>query len=366
MSRCLSLQVRFFAEWNGQGQTRAPRLKKGPMNATEPLSDGALALLAWYVAMGADEAVGEAPADWARLTLKPQAQSSPATTGVPEGPTAGGGRASMLPAPSKGTQPARSIPNEPPADDGPPPSYPHDGDEFDAPPPRPAVHFGRPQPSTGASPTRTPAPAGDEAVMAAREQARSAASLDDLRALLEKFEGCGLKATAKSLCFYRGAAKARVMVIGEAPGRDEDLVGQPFVGKAGQLLDKMLAAIGLDEASVHITNVVYWRPPGNRTPTPQEAQICHPFLERQIELVAPDVLLCVGGAAAKQVLDTQEGIMRLRGKWREVPSGDRVLRAMATLHPAYLLRTPAAKRMAWRDLMLVKVALDGVALDEKN
>ena len=202
--------------------------------------------------------------------------------------------------------------------------------------------------------------------MAARDQARKAVSLDDLRALLESFDGCGLKATAKSLCFYRGAAKARVMVIGEAPGRDEDLAGKPFVGKAGHLLDKMLAAIGLDESNVHITNVVYWRPPGNRTPTPQETLICQPFLERQIELVAPDILLCVGGAAAKQVLDTAEGIMRLRGKWRAVPSGDRSIRAMATLHPAYLLRTPAAKRMAWRDLMLVRSALDGTVLDAKT
>ena len=131
------------------------------------------------------------------------------------------------------------------------------------------------------------------------------------------------------------------------------------VGKAGQLLDRMLAAIGLDETTVHITNVVYWRPPGNRTPTPQETLICQPFLERQIELVAPDVLVCVGGAAAKVVLDTAEGIMRLRGKWSEVAAGARSIRAMATLHPAYLLRTPAAKRMAWRDLMLVKAALDG-------
>ena len=124
------------------------------------------------------------------------------------------------------------------------------------------------------------------------------------------FDGCGLKATAKNLCFYRGAERARLMLIGEAPGRDEDLEGKPFVGRAGKLLDKMLAAIGLSEADVHITNIVYWRPPGNRTPTPQEAQACRPFLERQVELVAPEVVLALGGAAAKQLFDVADGIMR--------------------------------------------------------
>ena len=207
--------------------------------------------------------------------------------------------------------------------------------------------------------SRPGAQPADVAVMAAREQAARVGSLEELEALLRDFDGCGLKSTAKSLCFYRGAPQARVMVIGEAPGRDEDLAGKPFVGRAGQLLDKMLAAIDLDERHVHITNVVYWRPPGNRTPTPLETQICQPFLARQMELVAPDVVVCVGGAAAKQVLDTAEGIMRLRGKWREIEVGGRRLRAMATLHPAYLLRTPAAKRMAWRDLMAVKLVLDG-------
>lgn len=174
---------------------------------------------------------------------------------------------------------------------------------------------------------------------------------------LNAFDGCGLKATAKSTCVFRGAEQARVMIIGEAPGRDEDLEGRPFVGRAGQLLDRMLAAIDLDETSVHITNVVYWRPPGNRTPTPQETQICRPFLERQVELVAPEVVLLLGGAAAKAIFDTQEGIMRLRGKWRNIEIGSHQVRAMATLHPAYLLRTPAAKRLAWRDLLTIKTAV---------
>lgn len=201
----------------------------------------------------------------------------------------------------------------------------------------------------------------DAAELAARTVAREARDLPSLEAALAAFDGCGLKATAKSLCFYRGAERARLMIIGEAPGRDEDLEGRPFVGRAGQLLDKMLKAISLGEQDVHITNVVYWRPPGNRTPTPQESQVCRPFLERQIELVEPDVLLLLGGAAAKQILDTADGIMRIRGKWRDVASGTRAIKTMATLHPAYLLRTPAAKRHAWRDLLAVQAALEGPA-----
>jgi uracil-DNA glycosylase family 4 len=193
--------------------------------------------------------------------------------------------------------------------------------------------------------------------MSARSQAREARTLADLEATLAGFDGCSLKATAKSLCFYRGAAQARLMLIGEAPGRDEDQQGKPFVGRAGQLLDKMLASIALTEENVHITNIVYWRPPGNRTPTPQEAQVCRPFLERQVELVAPDVVVLLGGAAAKHIFDVPEGIMRVRGKFRDVSIGTRTVRALATLHPAYLLRTPAAKRLAWRDLLTVKAAL---------
>ena len=195
--------------------------------------------------------------------------------------------------------------------------------------------------------------------MAASGLAKEAATLADLEATLAGFDGCSLKATAKSLCFYRGASQARLMLIGEAPGRDEDQQGKPFVGRAGQLLDKMLAAIDLSEASVHITNIVYWRPPGNRTPTPQEAQVCRPFLERQVELVGPDVVVLLGGAAAKHIFDVPEGIMRVRGKFRDVTIGSKAVRALATLHPAYLLRTPAAKRLVWRDLLTIKTALAG-------
>ena len=201
----------------------------------------------------------------------------------------------------------------------------------------------------------TPAP--DVAVGAARTAARSAASLEALKQALETFDGCGLKATAKSLCFYRGAAHAPLMIIGEAPGRDEDIQGRPFIGPAGQLLDRMLAAAGWSEADVHITNVVYWRPPGNRPPTPQEAEICRPFLERQIELVAPRVLLLLGGSATKQIFRTDEGILNARGRWQTLEFGASKVPTLASLHPAYLLRTPIAKRQSWRDLLSVREAL---------
>jgi uracil-DNA glycosylase len=210
------------------------------------------------------------------------------------------------------------------------------------------------------APRRFPTTPPDAATLSAREAARTAATLDELRAVLERFDGCALKATAKSLCFFRGRPDARLMIVGEAPGREEDLAGKPFVGRAGQLLDKMLAAIGLGEDDVHITNVVYWRPPGNRTPTPQEVQVCRPFLERQIELVAPDVLMTLGGPAATALLGIEGGIMRARGRWRELEVGGRMVPAMPTLHPAYLLRTPIGKRLAWRDLLAVQERLRGL------
>ncbi len=205
---------------------------------------------------------------------------------------------------------------------------------------------------------RPPAPISvDATVLAARREATSARSLEELRARLERFEGCGLRKTAKSLCFYRGAARTRLMLIGEAPGREEDLQGKPFVGPAGQLLDRMLAAIGLGESDVHITNSVYWRPPGNRPPTVQEMQVCQPFLERQVELVGPDFLVLLGGVATKQLLGAPEGIMRLRGNWRSIAIGGRELPTLATLPPSHLLLTPAHKRLAWRDLLMVEAAL---------
>jgi DNA polymerase len=183
-------------------------------------------------------------------------------------------------------------------------------------------------------------------------------TLLELQDLVARFDGCSLKRTAKSLCFARGSEQARIMMIGEAPGRDEDLQGKPFVGCAGQLLDRMLAAIDLSEEHVYITNTVYWRPPGNRTPTPEEVEACAPFLARQIELVSPRVLVLLGGAATKTILGTSEGIMRLRGKWLSYACAGRDLPTLATLHPAYLLRNPEHKRLAWRDLLTLKAAID--------
>jgi DNA polymerase len=273
-------------------------------------------MLAWYEAMGVDAAVEDKPTDWlARKDFAPGAGfalQSVQTKSVPE--------------PQPPQQPRVRVPAAAPA-----------------PPPRAPRQF-----------VGTPVPASEAGDRSALGITRS---LPELETLLRRFEGCGLKATAKNLCFYRGAERARLMIVGEAPGRDEDLEGKPFVGRAGMLLDKMLAAIGLSEADVHITNIVYWRPPGNRTPTPQEAIACRPFLERQVALVAPHVVLALGGAAAKHLFDVADGIMRVRGKWREIEIGGHKARAMATLHPAYLLRTPAAKGMAWRDLLSIKEAL---------
>ena len=193
---------------------------------------------------------------------------------------------------------------------------------------------------------------------ARREIGSDVSTLVELEAVVAGFDGCSLKRTAKSLCFARGSASARIMLIGEAPGRDEDLQGKPFVGRAGQLLDRMLAAIGLGEEHVYITNTVYWRPPGNRTPTLEEIEACAPFLARQIEILSPSILVLLGGAAAKTILGTNEGIMRLRGKWLTYSTAGRNLPTLATLHPAYLLREPEKKRYAWRDLLMIKAALD--------
>ena len=201
--------------------------------------------------------------------------------------------------------------------------------------------------------------APDEAAMAARQAAKGAKTLDELRAILDKFDGCALKATATQLVFADGNPQARLMLVGEAPGRDEDIEGLPFVGRSGKLLDRMLAAIGLDRASVYIANIVPWRPPGNRTPTPQESQICLPFILRQIELADPDILVCLGGPSAQTLLGIKEGITKTRGRWVAFNTGKREIRAMPTFHPAFLLRSPLQKRFAWRDFLAIKKALAG-------
>ncbi|MBI2713947.1 MAG: uracil-DNA glycosylase [Rhizobiales bacterium] len=197
----------------------------------------------------------------------------------------------------------------------------------------------------------------EEAAMAAREAAKSAKTLDELRAILDKFDGCALKATASRLVFADGNPQAKVMLVGEAPGRDEDIEGLPFVGRSGKLLDRMLAAIGLDRSSVYIANIVPWRPPGNRTPTPQESQICLPFILRQIELADPDILVCLGGPSAQTLLGIKEGITKTRGRWFSFNTGKREIRAMPTFHPAFLLRSPLQKRFVWRDFLAIQKAL---------
>jgi uracil-DNA glycosylase len=204
-----------------------------------------------------------------------------------------------------------------------------------------------------------PPPPPEAAVMAAREAAKSAATLEELRAMLERFEGCALRTTATQLVFADGNPKARVMFVGEAPGRDEDIEGLPFVGRSGKLLDRMMAAIGLDRRSAYIANVVPWRPPGNRTPTPQESAVCLPFTLRQIELADPDILVCLGTPSAQTLLNSKDGILKTRGRWFPFHTGTREIRAIATLHPAYLLRQPLQKRFAWRDFLAIKKALAG-------
>jgi uracil-DNA glycosylase family 4 len=213
-------------------------------------------------------------------------------------------------------------------------------------------------PAVVSAPRNEAALAPEAAILSAREAARTAPTLEVLRDLLEKFEGCALKSTATRLVFADGNPQARIMFVGEAPGREEDLEGLPFVGRSGKLLDRMIAAIGLDRTSAYIANVIPWRPPGNRTPTPQETQICLPFIQRQIELVNPDVLVTLGNPSTQTLLSTREGIMKTRGRWFDYDTGTRVIRAIATFHPAYLLRSPSYKRMAWQDLRAIAKALE--------
>jgi uracil-DNA glycosylase family 4 len=202
-------------------------------------------------------------------------------------------------------------------------------------------------------------PSAEAAVMSAREAAKGAESLEALRALLQTFEGCMLRTTATQLVFADGNPKGRVMFVGEAPGRDEDIAGLPFVGRSGKLLDLMMQAIGLDRTQAYIANIVPWRPPGNRTPTPHESAICLPFLLRQIELADPDILVCLGQPSTQTLLGTREGITRTRGRWFKFDTGRREIRALPTYHPAFLLRSPLQKRLAWRDFLALKKALAG-------
>lgn len=271
-----------------------------PMDAVSPQS-AAAELLAWYTEMGVDIALSDEPQDrFAESTAEAAAVA----------------------------RPARERP-------------------------LPAFEANRPVAVAAAA-----TPAQESAVADARAMARSAGTLDELRALLDGYDGVGLRKTATRLAFADGNPGARVMFVGEAPGRDEDREGKPFVGRAGQLLDRMLHAIGLDRTEVYIANVVPWRPPGNRTPTPQETQLCLPFIQRQIELADPDFLVLLGGSSAAALTGTKDGILKLRGRWLDYENAGKTIKALPTLHPAYLLRTPSQKKLAWRDFRSLKAALD--------
>jgi len=266
----------------------------------------ALALLTWQIEAGADEALEPAPIDRFAAAREPALHRRTPPAAEPAAPTL---LAAIASAPAN-------------------------------------------MPATGA-----PLPANGDGN--AYHAAQAARSLEELRAALESFDGCPLKATATNLVFADGNPAARVMLVGEAPGADEDRIGRPFVGVSGQLLDRMLAAIGLDRTKVYITNVLFWRPPGNRTPTPAEVAACLPFVERHIELVGPEILVLVGNAAAKTLLLRNEGITRIRGKWFEYQSAgmSRPVPTLPIYHPAYLLRAPAQKRDAWRDLLQIRERL---------
>jgi uracil-DNA glycosylase family 4 len=271
------------------------------MNASTNLR----ALMEWHALVGVDETIATAPTD--RFA---DAATSAASAPVPAGP-----------APA----PAAAQPTRPPA----------------------ATVFAAPAP---------PPPSADAAVKTAVEMAAAAQNLDELRAALERFDGCALKKTATNLVFVDGNPKAEVLFIGEGPGAEEDRQGVPFVGPSGRLLDKMLESIGLKRADVLISNTVFWRPPGNRTPTPQETAACMPFVERLVELTDPKVLVPLGGPAAKSLLGQTQGIGRLRGNWFsfETPRMSHPVPATPMFHPAYLLRTPMQKRAAWNDLRLIR------------
>ncbi|HUJ03867.1 MAG TPA: uracil-DNA glycosylase, partial [Rhizomicrobium sp.] len=206
-----------------------------------------------------------------------------------------------------------------------------------------------------------------DSIASAMELAARCNTLEELKAALESFEGCALKKSATNTVFADGTPAHKIMFIGEAPGRDEDRIGKPFVGRAGKLLDKMLASIGLDRASnAYITNVLNWRPPDNRDPSPEEAATCLPFLRRHIELVAPEIIILLGAVAVRHVLGKTDGIMRLRGRWLEYHAAGKMVPVMPTLHPAYLLRQPAHKKLAWRDLQAISGKIKSLQLLEMN
>ncbi|RWK57294.1 uracil-DNA glycosylase [Mesorhizobium sp.] len=277
-------------------------------------------LLAFYASAGVDEALEEEPLNrFAEAASKPP-ERGPATITPPTGENAALPRSTSLSRGGMGERQAAA----------------------------PALR----------APSGTATVPDEQQAALARHLATTAATLDELRQHMAAFDGCNLKFTAKNLVFADGNPNAAVMLVGETPERDEDIEGLPFVGRSGRLLDRMLAAIGLDRTSAYIANVLPWRPPGNRTPTPHETEICRPFIERQIELVNPKVLVNLGGLSANILLDTTEAILRLRGNWRvHTTAAGIAIPAMPTLHPAYLLKNPAHKKLAWRDFLEVKAKL---------
>jgi DNA polymerase len=290
------------------------------------------AALAWYQQAGVDCAVFAEPRDrYAEFeqSRKPRAQP------VAEGPT--GTATDLVSAPEENAP--RLMPEEPKRQT----------------PPRQAP------PRRAPKPADTPLKSNESALADARHVAAAAKDVAELKAALAEFDGCALKKTALNLVFADGNPEAKVMFIGEGPGAEEDRRGLPFVGVSGQLLDRMLAAIDLDRDRAYISNILFWRPPGNRTPTMSEIAVCLPFVERHIELVDPEVLVFIGGISAKTLLGRSEGILRLRGTWRHYQHAGmaRPVPALSTLHPAYLLRQPAQKRLAWRDFLALRAVLEG-------
>ncbi|MEX2454219.1 MAG: uracil-DNA glycosylase [Rhodospirillaceae bacterium] len=282
------------------------------------------AMLAWYVDAGADEAIGERPVN--RFAEVPQAPA------IPSAPV---------------------------------PAHVRQTDSVAVPQPPPASPAARPAPIPDqARPATAPLQSRDAAVQTAQEIAARAASVAELRSSFEAFDGCPLRETATNFVFADGIPEARLMFVGEAPGAEEDRQGVPFVGPAGKLLDRMLSAIGLQRDQAYITNILPWRPPGNRNPTDAEIAACLPFVERHIALVSPSILILVGGTAAKTLLRRQEGIMRLRGRWHTYePATGSPVTARAIFHPAYLLRQPAQKRETWRDLLDIRHRLETASGD---
>ena len=269
-----------------------------------------LTALRFLVELGADEAIADAPVD--RFAAAPARAEGPARAEAP-----------LRKAPA-----VRAVPQAP-------------------------------SPTLAAPTLAAPVPAA-QAVVAAREAAANARSLDELRAALAAFDGCALKATATNLVFSDGVPGAPVMIVGEAPGADEDRQGKPFVGVSGQLLDRMLGFVGLDRTrNVYIANVIPWRPPANRDPTTAEIAACEPFIRRQIELAQPKVLLFVGNISTKTLLGTTDGIIKMRGKWRDYASPGLAapIPVLPSFHPAYLLRTPARKADSWKDLLALQAKL---------